>query len=1006
MDRADGISYDGFAPEVKQKLEIINPDAYYVFNQQPLLLFFYLDENHLSTRELDIHKQVWSFDNSPVIFIVKNQDVKVYNALNYHKKERTLEEIPLNAEERQSKFSFWNLQSGLTWKWLQYEYFENTKKNNFRKRVNDRLFQNISSVRQILISKPDGLTENEANSLILRLIFIRYLIDRGVKIDDDEITGNSIDEKRFSFSKIIQDPAKLDSLFIKLNKNFNGVLFKEVDIKLTSSQSQFLADVFKGEVQEQGTLFDGYYFHIFDFSIIPVEVISGIYESLIDEEKRKLDAAVYTPPFLVEYILNDTIDKYLENSHTSSCKIFEVAVGSGIFLVQSLRKMIEKEINLNGKENNKDFSTSIRNIAKNNLFGIDINPEALKVTSFSIYIALLDYQNPKDIEKYPFPNFLGENLFEADFFDLDHKFNEIVIGQKPNFILGNPPWKKDKSYKHLEWVNSSNTYSKKIKGKLEIAQSFLLRSNDFMQVDTVTALIVTSTVFYNVSTTTREFKHKFLTSFCLNKFLDLSAVKQSLFEQQESPTSIVFYRQAKSENHLENSVEHLSIKVNSFLKYFKMLVIEKYDNKKIAQKHFVENDWMFKVALYGNILDFGFIKRLESQNTLKILDLIDEKTTFKGAGIERGLDAKPYPNLIGLPIVENSEINEYYTQVNKAKTLGEADVKLSRGRKIEIFKGSKILLKEQSKNWNKPVISYCESDSVFRKGTFAISSFNKNIIKPIYGLLISEMATYYMFLIASAWGVGTRPAIRFVDEFLNIPFNKPDNSLNEELIKLVDEFLNSFRKHYSDFNLGEPEFDDKIFLKINGLIAEIYEIKDYEKDLIDYALNVSRYQFQESKQDLVTDFTHFNFNHYRNQDFVLQKYAEVYLNEIGNLYEDEFIQIEIYILDYFIAMNFVLLNVEPEEKIIYPKDKFDEKEVLQRLADNLSISQITNTRDPLKNLYLQKDIKGFENNSFYIIKPNEYKCWHRAIAWYDVAEFRNTIEQAEFNDLSNEVNDF
>ena len=95
---------------------------------------------------------------------------------NYHKKERTLEEIPLNAEERQSKFSFWNLQSGLTWKWLQYEYFENTKKNNFRKRVNDRLFQNISSVRQILISKPDGLTENEANSLILRLIFIRYLI--------------------------------------------------------------------------------------------------------------------------------------------------------------------------------------------------------------------------------------------------------------------------------------------------------------------------------------------------------------------------------------------------------------------------------------------------------------------------------------------------------------------------------------------------------------------------------------------------------------------------------------------------------------------------------------------------------------------------------------------------------------------------------------------------------------------------------------------------------------
>ena len=85
-----------------------------------------------------------------------------------------------------------------------------------------------------------------------------------------------------------------------------------------------------------------FFFEIFDFSIIPVEVISGIYESLIDEETKKLDAAVYTPSFLVEYILNNTLDLYLEEKNTSECCIFEVAVGSGIFLVQSLRKMIEK----------------------------------------------------------------------------------------------------------------------------------------------------------------------------------------------------------------------------------------------------------------------------------------------------------------------------------------------------------------------------------------------------------------------------------------------------------------------------------------------------------------------------------------------------------------------------------------------------------------------------------------------------------------------------------------
>ena len=42
-------------------------------------------------------------------------------------------------------------------------------------------------------------------------------------------------------------------------------------------------------------------------------------------------------------------------------------------------------------------------------------------------------------------------------------------------------------------------------------------------------------------------------------------------------------------------------------------------------------------------------------------------------------------------------------------------------------------------------------------------------------------------------------------------------------------------------------------------------------------------------------------------------------------------------------------------------------------------------------------IKDFEKDSFYIIKPNEYKCWHRAMAWYDVAEFKEMIEKEELD---------
>jgi len=197
-----------------------------------------------------------------------------------------------------------------------------------------------------------------------------------------------------------------------------------------------------------------------------------------------------------------------------------------------------------------------------------------------------------------------------------------------------------------------------------------------------------------------------------------------------------------------------------------------------------------------------------------------------------------------------------------------------------------------------------------------------------------------------------------------------------------------------------PAINNAILIQINILINNLYGVKNYEKDLIDYVLDVSRYQFKENKHHLITDFTYIDNTHYRNRNFVLKRYVEVYLNEFQNIYKDEFLQVEVYLLKHFIALNFVFLSKKPTKSIVYPKDKKNEREVLKRLANNLSVSQITNTKDPSKNLFIQKDIKGFEKDPFYIIKPNEYKSWHRAMAWYDVAEFKEAIENAELKKIN------
>lgn len=994
-----------FHKDIKQRIVSIEPDAVYVFNSQPLILFFDLTEKEKDLDEL--YKKVWSFDNTSIIFLIKEGDIEVFNALNYIKDKNLnkLEKIDLSRQEIDRLFNLWELESGKTWEWFQNNYIEKKKGRTHAKRVNERLFSNIKQVREDL--KDKSLSESEANSLILRLIFIRYLIDRKIKIDDELIVGkvDDLNQRRKSFIQLIKQPNKLNQLFKILNSRFNGVLFKENDITLTQSQADYLSNVFSGELQDENSLFKGFFFEIFDFSIIPVEVISGIYESLIDEEKRKLDSAVYTPSFLVDYILKDTVDKFLIKNNPKDCTIFEVAVGSGIFLVQSLRRIIEKEIELNGNDNNKAFAEIIKGFAENNLYGIDINEQALNVTCFSIYIALLDYLEPADINEYKFPELKGKNLFKANFFgELDDnnklipaEFESVIKKIKPKFILGNPPWKKDKSKEHLGWVNSTKTYSKRVNGKLEIAQSFLLRTKEFMQEDTICSLIVTSTIFYNVSTTTKEFKTDFLTSFNLNDFFDLSPVRRLIFEKKNSPATVVTYELSQNKDYNKNVVKHQSVKSNIFLKNFKILVIEKFDQKEILQKHFIENDWMFKVALYGNTLDYYFLKRIAKNHTLKEfwgVD-IDSKDGFKRDKIlSFGFGS------IDEYVTEKASIQNYYTP--SIFTLQNEE------RLSEIYSNFgeyRIILKGQTLNESEIVTSFSKGNAIFRNDTFLIIA-NENIIKTIFGYLISDIYTYYQYITSSTWGIATRPAIRLY-EYLNFPFSGTKKEHLQFLNRLVSSFIKQLIEYYqkesekidSDFELLpsnakklEPPINKITLSQINDLINKIYEVKEHEKDLIDYVLNVSRYQFQESKQN------HFTHKVDDKKEF-LKKYAEVYLKEFSEIYTDEFIQVEVFPLEHFIAMNFVMKSEQPKETIIYSKNK-DAESVLNTLANTLSISEVVNTSDPSKNLFIQKDIKGFEENSFYIIKPNEYKCWHRAMAWYDVAEFKEAIQKAEIDELN------
>lgn len=745
-NKEDGEVFHGFSSDINKKLEDIKPDAFYVFNNQPFVLFFDLTSNTDLEKENEIHKKVWSFDNAPIIFVIKDSEVKVYNALNFEK-HKGLEEIKLSEKERIKKFSFWNLQSGEAFEW----FYEKYKKTVLKKRVNQQLFENIKQT--IIILKDNfGLEESLAKILVLRLIFIRYLIDRKIKIDTSFIHGSEDDliSRRKSLSEVISNPKQLVTFFDYLNKRFNGVLFKDSNIELSFDQASLLSKLFNPDgvsAEDKRNLFSDFdfQFDVFDFGIIPVELISGIYETLLDEETKNATSAVYTPPFLVDYILTQTVDKYFEeNKSISECKIFDPAMGSGIFLVQGLRRMIEREKELNPKDDNITFGNKIRTIAERNLFGIDINEEAINVACFSIYVALLDYQEPGNIDVYKFPNLKDKNFFKSHFFDLTKEdIWSKIKSENMNFILGNPPWKSNNSPEHLNWLKE--TKFDKIVSDKQIAQSYLIRIKDFVQDESKIALIVTSKVFYNNKA--EKFKEYFLKNNLVTEFFDLSVVRRLVFENADNPGAIIFFKVNlnKNKQNSQSILRHISLKQNRFFnKFSKKLVLEKFDKKYIQQIHFMQNAWMFKVALYGNTLDYLFLKRLlKIPNTIG--DYISLNNTIEpGIGVQKGSPVKYYDDLIGLPVIETNDIQKFYTPITSfTKKLNRNDVFLERGRTIDLFRGKKLLFTRRPKNETFISVSLCENESVFRNSAYGIPlEDNNSFVSSIYSLI-----PYYTFII-------------------------------------------------------------------------------------------------------------------------------------------------------------------------------------------------------------------------------------------------------------------
>ncbi|WMX15267.1 N-6 DNA methylase [Aureispira sp. CCB-E] len=960
-------------------VNVIKPDAFFCVDNKPFILFF---ENLKNKKEK--LKQIWNYNESPIIIISENDSVEIYNGFEFIVQNESLKF--LGGGDKLDDFNYFELVTGDTWE--KYE-----KNFNTTNRVDYHLLSNIKATREKLILQ--SLSSELANSILGKIIFVRYLIDRKVKLDFEQ-QGESRFWTNDEFCELLLDKNRVISFFEYLKVKFNGDLFPLTDNDINSipiSCFNTLVQLLLGNEVSSGqiSLFD-----LYDFSIIPVEFISNIYELFIGQNEQEKEGAYYTPLFLVDYVLAETVEQKLRYKKSSDCKVLDPSCGSGIFLVETLRKIIEKYQKNNPKylDDPENYKRELNQLVFDNIFGIDKDKSAINVAIFSIYLTLLDYQNPSDIESFRFPVLKGVNFFVNDFFDTKAIFNNIINVHSFDFILGNPPWKRGKGEKKYplfdqyidrrkkEEETADSSIEIKISNK-EIAQAFVLRTSDFSSKNTKVGFIVTSKILYNLNA--KGFREYFLDKFLIYKVFELSPVRKEIFNNSNdkavAPASILFYKYSPDELTDENVIEHITLKPSRFFSLFKIFTIQRADYKRVVQKRLKDYDYLWKVLVYGNYLDFNLIRRLKEKYE-SILDIINDVEKFYfGQGIQVGGGDKRDASVhVGKKYINSrKDIEPFWINSSTNEKWDEPIV--HRPKVEKLFRGPMILITKGFKKTFRCVSGYIDDDVVFRDALTSINAFDvadSDILKLISGILNSSLFSYINLQTFSSSGIEREQAHNTEKFSIPFVFDKSILSIYNEIVNLKKE-LKSFTGIISGSN------NSIIDLKIKELDAAVlsaFSFSDQDQDLLKYSTDVMipiimKHKGHERK------FASLNLDSH-----ILMDYISMFLDSFNSVYKKQNLKL---IVDVKHSSQIIGLFF----KVVSQKQNINSIET-SGMSDNAILSMLLSLgiHKVTDRLFIQKDIRGFEEDGFYIIKPNEYKLWHKGIAHLDLNEFKNAILMA------------
>ena len=708
-----------------------------------------------------------------------------------------------------------------------------------------------------------GLELTEAtHRTIDRLVFIRFLED---KLIEQEHYISEFGESSNAWDDFVVLCKRLDA-------KYNGVVFKHHFIDEPSFNKP--KDVFGNICQDLSHLNSPY-----DFDKIPIHILGSIYERFLGkvvhatskrvtiEEKpevKKVGGVYYTPQYIVRYIVANTVGKLIEGKtplQISRMRFADIACGSGSFLIAVFETLLDYHNNWYQNNPAKAKSNGCfhqdgkwilslqqkKNILLNNIYGVDIDSQAVEVTQLSLCLKLMEDESTAtanemqvlfheqilpdltknivcgnsligwDIEDgILFPD---EEIRKLNPMDFENAFEKIMNNDGFDAIVGNPPYVRvdtlDNSIKQYIQQNFISA-----KGKYDLYYLFIETCIKLINNNGIVGYIIPNR--FTTSTSGYQLR-KLLINKCKKLFIN-SVSKIRVFKQAATYPNIVIIqgkdgglkkltlKETLQKGDLSSMVNQMSFNYEE-LKMLPDLIFPLNSNKAVI-------DIYFNLIKRSNLSE----QILLIQEGLRISDKIEkEKGDYH---ILKQYQFTRYSNVKEGAYVKETDLKEWVSFTSK---------RFINCKKDKLIFAEDALQIEAIIDFSK---SICQGGVYF--GT--LIEENSYDLKFLLGLFNSKLFTIIYKNLFSGMHMGGG-YLRFRTSFLNklpiktIDFtNKTEKTAHNKITHLVEQMLEAKKKLAtakidSDINYYERKCNN-IDREINNEVYKLYGLSKDEIEII------------------------------------------------------------------------------------------------------------------------------------------------------------------------------